>query len=120
MMSQVAMLKGRATELWAPLDTGRMPNTENLIPHFVNKYDDGRVAGIGAVAWYITLVTNTNAYPEAPTSWAALWDHANEAKLGLLELVHTPFLLEVTDKPYMDGPEALLTAHRPITALDTM
>ncbi len=29
------------------------------------KYPDGRVAGIGAVAWYITLVTNTDVYPGA-------------------------------------------------------
>src|SRR3546814_20899595 len=45
MMSQVAMLKGRAEELWAQLDTGRMPNTENLSTHFVTKYDDGREIG---------------------------------------------------------------------------
>src|SRR3546814_20660445 len=84
-----------------------MPNTENLIPHVVNKYDDGRVAGIGAVAWYITLVTNTNAYPEAPTSWAALWDPANEDKLGLLALVSNSFLLEVTAKTFVAGTDAL-------------
>src|SRR3546814_720815 len=120
MMSQVAMLKGRATELWAPLDTGRMPNTENLIPHFVNKYDDGRVAGIGAVAWYITLVTNTNAYPEAPTSWAALWDPANEDKLGLLALVSNSFLLEVTAKTFMGGTDALDSEEGQLKAFDKL
>jgi Spermidine/putrescine-binding periplasmic protein len=76
MMSQVAMLKGQATDLWAPLDLGKIKNVSNLAEHFVNKYPDGRVAGLGAVAWYITLVTNTDVYKEAPTSWAALWDPA--------------------------------------------
>lgn len=120
MMSQVAMLKGRATELWSPLDAGRMPNTGNLIPHFVNKYDDGRIAGIGAVAWYITLVTNTNAYPEAPTSWAALWDPANEDKLGLLALVSNSFLLEVTAKTFMGGTSALDTEEGQLKAFDKL
>jgi len=120
MMSQVAMLKGKSTDLWTPLDIARLPNTENLIAHFVNEYDDGRVAGIGAVAWYITLVTNTNAYPEAPDSWAALWDPANEDKLGLLALVSNSFLLEVTAKTFMGGVEALDTDDGILAAFDKL
>lgn len=120
MMSQVAMLKGKATELWAPLDLSRLPNTENLIPHFVNKYDDGRVAGVGAVAWYITLVTNTNVFPEAPTSWAALWDPANEDRLGLLALVSNSFLLEVTATTFMGGTDALDSEEGILQAFDKL
>ncbi|MCD1262188.1 ABC transporter substrate-binding protein (plasmid) [Shinella sumterensis] len=109
MMSQVAMLKGQSTELWAPLDAAKIPNASNLIDHFVNKYPDGRIAGIGAVAWYITLVTNTDVYKEAPTSWNALWDPANADKLGLLALVSNSFLLEVTAKTHFGGTNALDT-----------
>ena len=109
MMSQVAMLKGQSTELWAPIDTSKIANYDDLLGQFVNKYPDGRVAGIGAVAWYITLVTNTDAYPEAPDSWAALWDPANADKLGLLALVSNSFLLEVTAKTFMGGTGALDT-----------
>ena len=58
-----ACCKGQATELWAPLDESKIANLGNLLPRFVNNYPDGRVAGIGAVAWYITLVTNTEVYP---------------------------------------------------------
>ncbi|MGF1629322.1 MAG: PotD/PotF family extracellular solute-binding protein [Kiloniellaceae bacterium] len=120
MMSQVAMLKGKSTELWTPLDIARLPNTENLIGHFINEYPDGRVAGIGAVAWYITLVTNTNAYPEAPDSWAALWDPANADKLGLLALVSNSFLLEVTAKTFLGGVEALDTEEGILAAFDKL
>ncbi|MFY8098424.1 MAG: extracellular solute-binding protein, partial [Allorhizobium sp.] len=66
MMSQVAMLKGQATELWTPIDMAKIKNASGLIDRFVNKYPDGRVAGVGAVAWYITLVTNTDVFKEAP------------------------------------------------------
>ncbi|QRM57299.1 ABC transporter substrate-binding protein [Sinorhizobium sp. BG8] len=120
MMSQVAMLKGQATELWAPIDTTKMKNAGNLIDHFVNKYPDGRVAGIGAVAWYITLVTNTNVYKEAPTSWTALWDPANADKLGLLALVSNSFLLEVTAKTFMGGTNALDTEEGILKAFEKL
>nr|WP_028739882.1 ABC transporter substrate-binding protein [Rhizobium mongolense] len=109
MMSQVAMLKGQATELWTPIDTAKLKNASGLIDRFVNKYPDGRVAGVGAVAWYITLVTNTDVFKEAPTSWNALWDPANADKLGLLALVSNSFLLEVTAKTHFGGTNALDT-----------
>jgi putative spermidine/putrescine transport system substrate-binding protein len=109
MMSQVAMLKGQAIDLWQPLDPAKIPNVKNLLPQFVNKYPDGRIAGIGAVSWYITLVTNTDVYPDAPTSWTALWDPANKDKLGLLALVSNSFLLEVTAKTFFGGANKLDT-----------
>jgi len=120
MMSQVAMLKGQSTELWAPLDMSKIPNGSNLIDHFVNKYPDGRIAGIGAVAWYITLVTNTDVYKEPPTSWAALWDPANADKLGLLALVSNSFLLEVTAKTHFGGTNALDTEEGLLKAFEKL
>lgn len=109
MMSQTTTLKGQSTELWQPLDTAKFKHYGELLPQFITKYPDGRVAGIGAVAWYITLVTNTNVYKEAPTSWDALWDKANADKLGLLALASNSFLLEVTAKTFMGGTNALDT-----------
>lgn len=109
MMSQTSTLKGQSTELWTPLDTSKFKHYGDLLPRFVNKYPDGRVAGIGAVAWWITLVSNTDVYKDAPTSWATLWDKANEDKLGLLALASNSFLLEVTAKTFMGGTNALDT-----------
>jgi putative spermidine/putrescine transport system substrate-binding protein len=109
MMSQVAMLKGQSTKLWVPLDMKKIPNASNVLDRFINKYPDGGVAGVGAVSWYITLVTNTKVYPVAPTSWAALWDPANKDKLGLLALVSNSFLLEVTAKTFFGGTNMLST-----------
>ncbi len=103
------MLKGQATDLWTPIDMAKIKNGSNLLDRFVNKYPDGRIAGIGAVSWYITLVTNTDVYKEAPTSWQAFWDPANADKLGLLALVSNSFLLEVTAKTFMGGTNALDT-----------
>ena len=120
MMSNTSTLKGQATELWQPLDSAKIKSFGDLLPHFVNKYPDGRVAGVGAVAWYITLVTNTNVYPTAPDSWAALWDPANADKLGLLALASNSFLLEVTAKTFMGGTNALDTEEGIQKALDKL
>ncbi len=120
MMSQLTILKGQSTELWAPLDAAKLTNTGNLIERFVNKYPDGRIAGIGAVSWYITLVTNTDVYKEAPTSWAALWDPANADKLGLLALVSNSFLLEVTAKTFFGGTNALDTEEGQLKAFEKL
>lgn len=120
MMSQVAMLKGQATELWAPIDMAKIKNASGLIDRFVNKYPDGRVAGVGAVAWYITLVTNTDVYKDAPTSWNALWDPANADKLGLLALVSNSFLLEVTAKTHFGGTNALDTEEGILKAFEKL
>ncbi|APO71160.1 PotD/PotF family extracellular solute-binding protein [Rhizobium mongolense] len=120
MMSQVAMLKGQATELWTPIDTAKLKNASGLIDRFVNKYPDGRVAGVGAVAWYITLVTNTDVFKEAPTSWNALWDPANADKLGLLALVSNSFLLEVTAKTHLGGTNALDTEEGLLKAFEKL
>lgn len=120
MMSQVAMLKGQTTKLWTPLDVAKIPNSKNLLDRFVNKYPDGTVAGIGAVSWYITLVTNTDVYKEAPTSWDAFWDKANADKLGLLALVSNSFLLEVTAKTFFGGTNALDTEEGLLKAFDKL
>ena len=109
MMAQTPMLKGVAAELWAPLDESRLEHLGGVLPRFVNRYPDGRLAGVGAVAWYITLVTNTDAYPEPPESWAALWDPANADRLGLLSLVSNSFLLEVTARTFFGGTDHLDT-----------
>jgi putative spermidine/putrescine transport system substrate-binding protein len=107
MMAQVTRLKGENAELWAPLDEAKLSNIGNLEPHFVHRYPDGKISSVGAVSWYVTLVTNTNVYPEAPTSWKALWDEANRDNLGLLALVSNSFLLEITAKTWFGGTEVL-------------
>ncbi|HET9534296.1 MAG TPA: ABC transporter substrate-binding protein [Mesorhizobium sp.] len=120
MMSQTSTLKGQATELWTPIDPARIKHYDSLLEHFINKYPDGRVAGIGAVAWYITLVTNTDVFKEPPTSWAALWDPANQDKLGLLALASNSFLLEVTAKTFMGGTNALDTEEGILKAFEKL
>ena len=120
MMAQVPRLRGEISELWAPLDRSAMPQTDNLPDFFQHSYKDGTFYGTGAVSWYVTLVTNTDEYPEAPTSWTALWDPANESKLGLLALASNSFLLEVTATTYFGGTDILATEEGVIEVMNKL
>ena len=90
-----------------PLDLKQIPNSKFLLPQHVHKYPDGRVDGIGAVSWYITLVSNTNEFKTAPTSWADMWQPEKKNKLGLLALASNSFLLEITAKTFFGGDDVL-------------
>lgn len=107
MMAQVARIRGERAELWAKLDRAAMPNVDNLPEIFQYAYDDAGFYGTGAVSWFISLVSNTEVYPEAPTSWETLWDPANENQLGLLALASNSFLLEITATCYFGGTDIL-------------
>jgi len=109
MMAQVAMLRGQKTNLWKPLDLNKIPNHKNLLPVFIHKYPDGKVDGIGAVSWYITLVSNTKVFPAAPTSWGDMWAADKKDKLGLLALASNSFLLEITATTFFGGTKVLDT-----------
>lgn len=109
MIAQVAMLKGMGSKLWTPLDLAKIPNAAAVLPHLVNTYPDGKVAGLGAVSWYVTLVSNTKTFPQAPTSWAELWDPKHKDQLGLMALVSNSFLLEVTATTFFGGTKHLDT-----------
>lgn len=120
MMAQTTRIKGQGAKLWAPLDEAKLPNTKNLEPHFVQRYDDNSVAAIGAVSWYITLVTNTDVYPTSPDSWQTLWDPANAGKLGLLALASNSFLMEITAKTFFGGTEFLDSEENQLKALEKL
>jgi putative spermidine/putrescine transport system substrate-binding protein len=120
MMAQVPRLRGEREGIWLPLDPEAVPNRENLPEHFVHAYEGGEFYGTGAVSWYITLVTNTDVYPEPPTSWAAFWDEANRDRLGLLALASNSFLLEITAATYFGGTDILATEEGVMEVLDKL
>ena len=108
MIAQVPFQRGAATGLWATLDEEAMPNLTYAREQLLNRGADGELIGVGAVSWYITLVTNTDVIPEAPTTWADMWgDRPNQ--LGLLALPANSFLLEVTATTFFGGTDILST-----------
>jgi putative spermidine/putrescine transport system substrate-binding protein len=120
MMAMGPMLRGQKRNLWTPLDLAKLPNHKNLLAPFVHRYPDGRVDGIGAVSWYITLVSNTNVFPQAPKSWAEMWAPDKKDRLGLLALATNSFLLEITATTFFGGTKILDTKEGIIKVLDKL
>lgn len=119
MMAQVPLQRGMNSELWLPLDESAIPNLQYMRPQLLNRNEDGELVGVGAVSWYITLVTNTNEFPTAPTSWSEFWaDHPNQ--LGLLALPSNSFLLEVAASTFFGGTDILDTEEGILQVLDKL
>jgi putative spermidine/putrescine transport system substrate-binding protein len=101
------LLRGSSTSLWAALDVAKIPNSKFIKPNFMYRSKDGQLNAVGAVSWYITLVTNTQAYPTAPTSWTELWNPKNKDRLGLLALASNSYLLDIAAQTFFGGTEML-------------
>ena len=119
-LAQGPRLKGQDRKLWAPLDEAALPNAKHLPDRFVHRYGDGAISGVGAASWYITLVTNTDAYPRAPESWKALWDRANQGRIGLLATAGSSFLLEITAAAWFGGAALLDTEEGILQVIDRL
>lgn len=120
MIALGSMLRGQKRNLWAALDLNKIPNHKYLLPHFVHRYPDGRVDGIGAVSWYITLVSNTNVFKQAPVSWADMWLPDKKNSLGLLALATNSYLLEITATTFFGGTKILDTKKGILKVLDKL
>ncbi|MEI4197229.1 ABC transporter substrate-binding protein [Roseovarius sp. E0-M6] len=101
--------EGGRQKVFRPMDESKIPNLANLNGRFQDRYEDGGLYGVGALSWYITLVTNSDEIPEAPTSWAALWDEQYKDQIGVLGLATNSFMLEVTAATFFGGTDILST-----------
>jgi putative spermidine/putrescine transport system substrate-binding protein len=109
MLSGVGIQRAVNGEIFAPIDLSAVPNADVLAEGFVREAEDGRVAGIGAVSWFITIVSNTDRVQDSPDSWTAFWDPQWENELALLRNAGNSFLIETTAATYFDGYDILQT-----------
>ncbi len=102
------LFRGKEVGLWAKLDPANMPGTTALKDGYVKLDDDGKSYAVGALAFYTTFVTNTDFAPEAPASWAELWEDKWDRKLGIVTTPNSG-LLEVTAKTFFGGYDVMET-----------
>lgn len=104
--SQPDVLRGRDQGLWQSFDKSKLPNLSNLPSQFVFDGKNG-LDGVGAMAWYITLIANPDDVKPLPTSWASLWEKG-EARWGLMS-GGSSVIFEVTAATHFGGTEILNT-----------
>ncbi len=102
------LIRGNEVGLWAKLDPAAMKGTESLNEGSVKLDDEGKAFAVSALAFYTTLVTNTDFNKAAPASWADLWEDKWDKKLGIVTTPNSG-LLEATAKTFFGGYEVMET-----------
>ncbi|GAA6209122.1 ABC transporter substrate-binding protein [Cognatishimia sp. WU-CL00825] len=108
LVADEVFLRGQSIGLWANLNAADIPNTATLLDGFTKVGDSGTLNAVGALTWFTTFVTNTNAAPDAPASWADLWTQDWGGKLGLTSNSNSG-LIEATALTFFDGYETMQT-----------
>ncbi len=93
----------RMGQLFAPLDEAKIPNLGNVPEFLLHRKDDGAVDAVPVLAWYTTFVTNSDMYPEAPTSWADAWDPRFLDQLGWGGEAESSYLIDIVAATYFGG-----------------
>jgi putative spermidine/putrescine transport system substrate-binding protein len=109
MLSGVGVQRAINGGILATYDPSVIPNNEFLAEGYIRTDDAGAVAGIGAVSWYITIVSNTDRVAESPDSWTAFWDPTWQNELALLKNAANSYLIEICATCYFDGYDILET-----------
>lgn len=104
-MAQEDVARGANLKIWRSYDAGRIPNMANLDARFIHKSEAG-IDGIGAMAWYQTLIVNPAEVKPLPTSWKVLWDPAHRDSWGLASGGGST-LFEITAATWFGGNEVL-------------
>ena len=70
--AETDVLRGRAQNVWRTFDKSKIPNLAKLPADYVATGPSG-VDGVGAMAWYMTLIANPDELNPLPDSWTVFW-----------------------------------------------
>ncbi|HEX7782588.1 MAG TPA: extracellular solute-binding protein, partial [Sphingobium sp.] len=88
------------------IEESRFTNLGNIMDGYV--YRDGKaVDGVGAMAWYITMIANPNEFEKLPDSWTDMWK-ARPSAWGF-QGSGTTMLFDIVASVYFEGPSILDT-----------
>lgn len=109
MLSGVGIQRAVNGGVLATYDPSNITQADNLAEGYMRLGEDGLVTGVGAVSWYITIVSNTDRVPVSPDSWTAFWDPQWKNELALLKNAANSYLIEICATCYFDGYDILDT-----------
>ena len=100
----------RANHLFTRLDPAKAPNIANIPDYLIYRDpDSGLPVGSPMLAWYTTFVTNTEIWPDAPTSWADAWDPKYVDAFGWAGEADASYLIDIVAHTFMGGGEIMQT-----------
>ena len=97
----------RYGQLYQHLDESLIPGSANIPDYLLHRKADGILDSVAVLAWYAIFVTNTEVYPEAPTSWADMWGPEFEDSLGIGAEVTSNSMLEIVESTFFPGQDMM-------------
>lgn len=98
----------RAPQLFIPLRPGDVPNLVNVPEYLILRNESDMPLGAPALSWYATFVTNSDAWPEAPTTWADAWDPKFNGEFGWAKQLSSSYLVDVVVKTFFDNDRQMM------------
>ncbi len=108
----------RAGHLFQKLDVTRIKSSSNIPEYLLHRKDSGELDAVAVLAWYQIFVTNTDVFPEAPTSWADLWLPKYKDSLGIPAEADASYLLDIAAVTHFGGQDILKTRDGLKTVMD--
>ncbi len=120
MLSGVGIQRAVKGDIVTTWDPKYLTQGDNLAEGYVRLDDNGMITGVGAVSWYITLVSNTDRVPESPDTWTTFWDPKWRDELALLKNAANSYLIEITAACFFDGYDILATQDGVVKVLEKL
>ena len=112
-VTDVTMCGGQVSlllpNLFQTFDESKLPNVKNIRQYLLHRKPDGTLNAVPVVAWYATFVTNTDVYPDPPTSWADAWGPQYKGALGWSAGIGSSHLLDIVAVTFFGGQTVLGT-----------
>ena len=99
----------RMPGIFIPLEDGSVPGLAKVPDYLVRRNAAGAPLGAPAMAWYTILVTNTDVWPEEPTSWADAWDAKFKGELGWYRDASASFIIDIVARTFFGGNEIMVS-----------
>ncbi len=99
---QEDVLRGRAQAVWSGFSPARLSHAASIPDNF-KFMDKDSFDGVGAMAWYLTFVVNTDEMKPAPDSWKVLWERPSKKPVWGLSGGGASSMFEITAAVYFGG-----------------
>ncbi len=106
LLSALDILRARTMDLLRNFDAKRIPTLSQIPERYLAQGEKG-LDGVGVMAWYVSLVTNTQERPQVDDSWHVLWDKSDRPSWGVAGQGGTSVLFDIAAQLFFGGNHVL-------------
>ena len=108
MLSQIDVLRARSMGMLRRYDPRRIATLSQIPERYLAHGEQG-LDGVGMMAFYLSLVVNTQERPQLPDSWHVFWEKSDEPSWGVIGQGGLSDMFDITAQLFFGGGRALET-----------